>query len=233
MTQYTSLFVLLVALSGALSQTAPTGNFFNCRRKGITCFDGTCDTAMGTACNCDASFTAILDYNCVADADEGTPCTDPSICLNGGECRRLGGTTDTCFCPQIYTGTTCELPRIELTCDPLAMTVTVRPHGTFAGAMYAKRRASITDCRLALTGPAYVKAFDYDPTAATNCGVAQSDLEDPPGTVIGTKYTLNVIVQYENTPDIVMGTDQELVATCSFPDSAIATGVIFESDATG
>ncbi|XP_070189244.1 uncharacterized protein [Littorina saxatilis] len=30
-----------------------------------------------------------------------------------------------------------------------------------------------------------------------------------------------------------MGTDQELVATCSFPDSATATGVIFESNAAG
>ncbi|KAK7089545.1 EGF-like domain-containing protein 2 [Littorina saxatilis] len=234
MTQYTSLFVLLVALSGALSQTPPTGNFFDCRREGITCTDGTCD-AVGTTCTCDAAtFTSLLAYHCVDNAVATTTCTNPALCLNGGECRVVG-VTDTCFCPQLYTGTTCELPRIELTCDSTAMTVTVRPHGSFAGAMYAKGQASDTNCVLAASGTDYVKAFDYTvaPGAVTNCGVVQGDLEDPPGTVIGTKYTLNVIVQYEITPDIVMGTDQELVATCSFPESATATGVIFESDATG
>ncbi|XP_070188566.1 EGF-like domain-containing protein 1 [Littorina saxatilis] len=177
MTQYTvtSLFVLLVALSGALSQTPPTGKFFDCRRKGISCTDGTCDTAMGTACTCDASFTAILDYNCVADADEGTPCTDPSICLNGGECREDDG--NRCYCPQLYTGDVCELPRIELACDPTEMTVTVRPHGTFGGVMYAKGRSSVTNCRLSPVGmAAFAKAFDYTLASASNCGVMQSDL---------------------------------------------------------
>ncbi|XP_070174269.1 EGF-like domain-containing protein 1 [Littorina saxatilis] len=153
-------------------------------------------------------------------------CTDTNFCQNDGECRDVGG-EKMCFCPQLYTGIKCEVPRIELTCGPTAMTVTVRPHGTFGGAMYAKGKASDPDCVLTASGLIMSKPLIIPGSA--------EQLTSSSGFVYGTKYTLNVIVQYETTPDIVMGTDQELVATCSFRDSAerAPTGVIFESAATG
>ncbi|XP_070183102.1 EGF-like domain-containing protein 1 [Littorina saxatilis] len=232
MTQYTSLFVLVVALSGALSQfDGPPGvNHFDCRRKGISCTNGTCDT-VGTTCSCDLSFTSVLNYHCVDSTVETTTCTDPAFCHNGGECRVVGG-ADTCFCPQHFTGTNCELPRLELTCDSTAMTVTVRPHGLFQGRMYANEQASDSNCLLSNADQAAVfeNTFAYDPAAASHCGVAQSDLLAGFGTKVGTKYELSVIVQY--SLDIITGQDQMLVANCSYPDLATAKGVIFEADAT-
>ena len=43
---------------------------------------------------------------------------------------------------------------------------------------------------------------------------------------------MNVLVQYNTNPDVLLANDQQLLSTCTFSDSQTVTGEISQVDAT-
>ena len=48
----------------------------------------------------------------------------------------------------------------------------------------------------------------------------------------GKKFSMNVLVQYNTNPDVLLANDQQLLSTCTFSDSQTVTGEISQVDAT-
>ena len=47
----------------------------------------------------------------------------------------------------------------------------------------------------------------------------------------GLSYSVNVLVQYNTAPDVLMANDQKLLSTCTFSASQTVTGEITQVDA--
>ncbi|XP_041372220.1 EGF-like domain-containing protein 2 [Gigantopelta aegis] len=192
-------FILMLLLLRAVD------GYFDCRRQGMSCVAGGCNLVDG---NC-ACPIGINGTDCGLNISEinATAC-DPS-CEHGGTC--LAQTTgNQCYCPEVYTGKTCEKRRAMVECTGANMTITVYPYTGFHGLVYVHEQQQDATCDFDTLQDSdganfFEKTFDLE----TGCGAI---VKNNTPKADDRTFEREIIIQYN--PNMQTALDQFLNISC-------------------
>ncbi|XP_048779898.1 EGF-like domain-containing protein 2 [Ostrea edulis] len=112
---------------------------YNCLNTGYDCKNGGACDYFGR-CKCPPGFK---EYDCGLDSATVTPLSERrATCLNKGVC--FNGIS--CFCPEDYIGTKCEVPVLSAECGMSSMKIKAYRPVNFNGEMFLKQ--SMFGCKL-------------------------------------------------------------------------------------